>query len=70
MIGDLTLYGLYLPWLLVLCGLGLALSWALRRLLAAIGFYRWVWHPALFDLALYALVVWGLTAATSFLKAA
>jgi hypothetical protein len=69
-IGDLTLYGLYLPWLLVLCGLGLALSWALRRLLAAIGFYRWVWHPALFDLALYALVVWGLTAATSFLKAA
>jgi len=69
-IGDASLYGLYLPWLLVLCGLGLAVSWALRRLLAAIGFYRWVWHPALFDLALYALVVWGLTATASFLKLA
>ena len=65
MIGDATVYGLYLPWLLVLCGLGLALSWAVRRLLAAIGFYRWVWHPALFDLALYALVVCGLVVATS-----
>ena len=65
MIGDAALYGLYVPWLLVLCGLGLAVSWALRRLLAAIGFYRWVWHPALFDLALYALVVCGLAAATS-----
>jgi protein-S-isoprenylcysteine O-methyltransferase Ste14 len=60
-----VLYGLYLPWLLLLCGLGLALSWALRRVLAAAGFYRWVWHPALFDLALYALVVWALAAASS-----
>jgi len=65
MIGDATLYGLYVPWLLVICGLGLAVSWAVRRLLAAIGFYRWVWHPALFDLALYALIVCGLVAATS-----
>jgi hypothetical protein len=64
-IGDAVVYGLYMPWLLVLCGLGLALSWAARRVLAAIGFYRWVWHPALFDLALYALVVWGLMAATT-----
>jgi hypothetical protein len=36
--------------------------------LAAIGFYRWVWHPALFDLALYALVVWALVTATSSFK--
>lgn len=70
MIGDASFYGLYVPWLLLLCGLGLGLSWALRRVLAAVGFYRWVWHPALFDLALYALVVWGLTVATSSLKLA
>ena len=36
-------------------------SWGVRRLLAASGFYRWVWHPALFDLALYALLLWGLS---------
>lgn len=65
MIGDASLYGVYIPWLLLLCAAGVGLSWALRRLLATIGFYRWVWHPALFDLALYALVVWGLSVATS-----
>lgn len=65
MIGDASFYGVYVPWLLVLCGLGFPLSWSLRRVLAAIGFYRWVWHPPLFDLAVYALVVWGLAAATS-----
>lgn len=65
MIGDVAFYGLYVPWLLVLCAAGLAFSWAVRRVLAWIGFYRWVWHPALFDLALYALVVWGLSLATS-----
>jgi hypothetical protein len=70
MIGDAHLYGLYVPWLLVLCGLGGAVSWALRRLLATVGFYRWVWHPPLFDLALYALVVWALAAASSSLKLA
>ncbi len=68
MIGDVSLYGLSLPGLLVLCALGFPLAWSLRRLLAAIGFYRWVWHPPLFDIALYALVVWGLASATSSLK--
>lgn len=70
MIGDADLYGLYVPWLLLLCLLGVAVSWALRRVLASIGFYRWVWHPALFDLALYALVVWALAATTSSLRLA
>jgi protein AaeX len=57
---EVNFFGVLLPWLLLLAGGALACSWAMRRLLAVIGFYRWVWHPALFDLALYVLVLYVL----------
>lgn len=60
MIGEYSLYGIYLPWLLVLTVGALALSWAARKVLAATGFYRLVWHPALFDLALFVIILYGL----------
>ena len=63
MIGEFNLYGVYLPWLLVLAALALALGWALRKILAACGVYRVVWHPALFDLALFTLILYGLNLA-------
>lgn len=65
MIGEADLAGLYLPWLLVLATFALPLVWGLRRLLAAAGLYRWVWHPALFDIALYVLVLFALTRTTA-----
>lgn len=68
MIGEANLFGLYLPWLLVLATVALPLVWALRRGLAATSFYRWVWHPALFDIALYVLVLLALSSATRFLQ--
>ncbi|HSI49789.1 MAG TPA: DUF1656 domain-containing protein [Ideonella sp.] len=64
MIGEAHVYGLYLPWLMLLCGGALGALWGVRRVLAATGLYRWVWHPALFDLALYALLVWALSRLT------
>lgn len=64
MIGEANLFGLYLPWLLVLAAVALPLAWALRRLLAATGAYRWVWHPALFDLAVYLLVLCAISRVT------
>lgn len=57
MIGELSLYGVYVPWLLMMALLALALSRALGYLLARIGFYRLVWHPALFDFALFIIVL-------------
>ncbi|MFT4190568.1 MAG: DUF1656 domain-containing protein [Comamonas sp.] len=69
MIGETSVYGVYLPWLMVLAVLALALSWAARRLLAALGFYRWVWHPALFDLAFYALLLYALSRFSGWLQA-
>ena len=58
-VGDgvcFDLYGIFLPALLVWALLALPASALVRRLLRAIGVYRWVWHPALFDLALLMLV--------------
>jgi protein AaeX len=59
MIGEVSLYGIYMPWALVLAIVTLGVSWFLRRLLALTGIYRLVWHPALFDLALYVVLFYG-----------
>jgi len=68
MTGEASFYGLYLPWLMLLALAAWPLSWGTRRLLAATGFYRWVWHPALFDTALYVLLLYALSRATAFLQ--
>jgi hypothetical protein len=57
MIGEISLYGIYVPWLLLMALLALALSRALSYLLARVGFYRLVWHPALFDFAMFVIVL-------------
>jgi hypothetical protein len=57
MIGEVSLYGLYVPWILLLSLLALVCSRALHRLLARLGFYRLVWHPALFDFALFFILL-------------
>jgi hypothetical protein len=55
--GELDLFGVFVPGLLC-CGLvALALNAALRRVLAYAGFYRMVWHPPLFDLAMFIAVL-------------
>ena len=41
--------------------LALVLALAIHRLLVACRCYRWVWHPVLFDTALF-LVIWALLA--------
>lgn len=68
MTGEMSFYGLYLPWIMLLALAAWPLSWGVRRLLAAVGFYRWVWHPALFDTALYVLLLYALSRATAFLQ--
>ena len=61
MIGEASFYGLYVPWLMLLAGAALLALWGVRRLLAATGLYRWVWHPALFDFSLFVIVLGALT---------
>jgi hypothetical protein len=52
MIAEFDIYGVFVPALLVFAIVALLLSLALTRLLEAIGFYRFVWHRPLFNLAL------------------
>ncbi|MFJ1298705.1 hypothetical protein CEK29_09540 [Bordetella genomosp. 5] len=59
MIGEFNFYGVFFPWLLVLAVPTLAVAWMTRRVLARVGFYRLVWHPALFDLALFVVLLYG-----------
>jgi hypothetical protein len=57
MIGELDVYGVFVPVLLVWALIALALTAVLRRCLAVIGFYRLVWHRALVDLSLFVLLL-------------
>jgi hypothetical protein len=60
MIGEVSLFGLYMPPLLLLMLPALLVSRVLARVLARIGFYRLVWHPALFDISLFVIVLGSL----------
>jgi hypothetical protein len=69
MIGEASFYGLYIPWLMLLCAATLVVQWGVRRVLGWIGLYRWVWHPALFDVALYVLLLYVVSNVASLLQA-
>jgi hypothetical protein len=56
MIGEIDLFGVFLPPLLVWLAIGLLLSAALRAILRRLGLYRYVWHRPLFDLALLVIL--------------
>lgn len=55
--GEFSLYGVFVPTLLGLMITAYVLKSVLRFCLARLGFYRLVWHPALFNFALYVMVL-------------
>jgi len=56
MIGEIDLFGVLLPPLLVWLGIALLLAAVLRMALAKFGAYRLVWHRPLFDLSLLVIL--------------
>jgi hypothetical protein len=63
-IGEFDIYGVYFPAFAIFAAIALLLQiFVINRLLRAIGFYRWVWHRALFDLAVYVILLGIVTAA-------
>jgi hypothetical protein len=62
MIGEIDLYGVLLPPLLVWLGVALPISAFLRFGLNRAGLYRFVWHRPLFDLAILVIVTGGVSA--------
>jgi hypothetical protein len=61
-IGELDLNGIFLSPVLVSAVIAFAASLVVRRLFARAGGYRIVWHPSLFDTALF-IILWALVAA-------
>ncbi|MCU1724462.1 MULTISPECIES: DUF1656 domain-containing protein [Pseudomonas] len=57
MIGELDISGVFLPTLLVMMLLTYVLFLALHAVLNRVHFYRLVWHRALFNVALYAVLL-------------
>ncbi|MFT4249297.1 MAG: DUF1656 domain-containing protein [Pseudomonas sp.] len=60
MFGEFSLYGVFVPTLLALMTLAYLLTSALGYLLGRLGAYRHIWHPPLFNLALYIVLLGGL----------
>jgi hypothetical protein len=64
MIGELNIDGVFVAPLAVWAVVALGVNLVLRQLLIRVGLYRMVWHPALFDTALF-VILWALVAALS-----
>jgi len=50
---EFAFHGIYMPTLSLLFVVAGLLCWALDRVLAAAGVYRFTWHPALFRVCLF-----------------
>ncbi len=58
---EVDLDGVFVSSLLVFAVVAWMITQAATWVLGRIGFYRFVWHRALFDMALF-VVVWGVVA--------
>jgi hypothetical protein len=57
MIGEIDIFGVFVPAVLVLMLIAYLVNLAIRTILARTGFYRFVWHRSIFDLGIYVLVL-------------
>jgi protein AaeX len=64
-IGELDIYGVYIPIFVVVAAVAFLLQLLLRRVLDVCGVYRFLWHRALFDLAIYVILLGLVTAAAA-----
>jgi hypothetical protein len=63
-IGEVEIYGVYFPSLLILMVLAFGVTAGLRILLGQLGFYKLVWHRSLMNFALYVIVLGGFVVLT------
>ena len=61
---ELDLFGVLVPGLLLWSVVAFVLARIVSKLIARAGLYRRIWHPALFDFALYVCLVTGLVFAS------
>ena len=54
---ELDLFGVIVPSLLLWSGVAYLLARVVSEVMGRVGLYRHVWHPALFDSAVYVCIV-------------
>ena len=57
MIGEIDIFGVFVPAVLVLMFVAYLINLAIRTVFERVGFYRFVWHRSIFDLGIYELVL-------------
>ena len=57
MTGEFSFFGLYFPVLMLTSLIALVATRLISLFLARKGFYRHIWHPPLFDVALFFVVL-------------
>jgi hypothetical protein len=57
MIGEIDIFGVFVPAVLVLMLIAYLINLASRTVFERVGFYRFVWHRSIFDLGIYVLVL-------------
>jgi Protein of unknown function (DUF1656) len=62
---QLDLFGVIVPNLLLWSLIAYALARVANKLMGRIGLYRHVWHPALFDFALFVCILTSLVFAST-----
>jgi Protein of unknown function (DUF1656) len=65
MIGEIDIYGVLLPPLLVWLGCAYLAAIPVRMALDRLGVYRHVWHRPLFDLAVLLILLGGISFAAN-----
>lgn len=62
-IGEFDIYGVYFPAFAVFAAIAFLLQViVVKRLMETYGVYRLIWHRALFDLAIYIILLGAVTA--------
>ncbi|ACR31604.1 DUF1656 domain-containing protein [Burkholderia glumae] len=59
MIGELDIFGVYVPAPLVLMLIAYLLNIVVRAIFTRVGLYRFVWHRSIFDLGIYVFLLAG-----------
>lgn len=62
MISEVNVYGMFVSPMLLWVPAAMLISAVFRRVLGWLGFYRFVWHRPLFDLALLIILLGGVVA--------
>lgn len=61
MIGEMSIGGVFIPSIVIFSIISFVLLYLIRRILAYYGLYQRIWHQALFNTALFIILLGSIT---------